>query len=211
MKAALRHVGCLALMLGVPLRAGAAPWPDTTAARTAAEARLQLLQQRLLSQPSATLVLQDWCATYHLAPDPKIVAHRVMGEPKPLPERVRENLLLQPGEAVGYRRVRLLCGDRVLSDADNWYVPDRLTPAMNRLLDQTDTPFGLAVRSLHFKRRTLSSERLWSPPPAAADSGATMAVPDHLLRNVGLLTVAGGSPISEVVETYTSEVLGAPP
>jgi hypothetical protein len=198
-------------MLGVPLRAGAAVWPDTTDARAAAEARLDLLQQQLLSQPSATLVLQDWCAAYHLAPEPKIVAHRVMGAPKPPPERVRENLALKPGEAVGYRRVQLLCGARILSDADNWYVPDRLTPTMNRLLDDTDTPFGLAVRSLHFKRRTLSSERLWSPPPAAAGSGATMAVPDQLLRNVGLLTVASGLPISQVVETYTSEILGAPP
>ncbi len=175
MTAAVWRAGCLGLALGLPLQAAAAVWPATTAARMQAEARLDLLQQRLLSQPSATLVLQGWCATYHLAPEPKIVARRVSGEPKPMPESVRQNLALKPGEAVGYRRVQLLCGDRVLSDADNWYVPDRLTPAMNRLLDDTDTPFGLAVRSLHFKRRTLSSERLWSPPPSSSATARRIA------------------------------------
>jgi chorismate-pyruvate lyase len=167
------------------------------------------LQQELLSQPSATLVLARWCATYRLAPDPQIIAQRVLGAPKQPPESVRQNLALKLGEAVGYRRVQLFCGDRILSDADNWYVPDRLTPAMNQLLDHTDTPFGLAVRSLHFKRKTLSSERLWTP--AASLPGSAMAVPDHVLKNEGLLTVANGLPISQVIENYTALILGPPP
>ena len=33
-----------------------------------------------------------------------------------------------PDEPVAYRHVRLRCGDHVLSEADNWYVPSRLTP-----------------------------------------------------------------------------------
>jgi hypothetical protein len=213
MRAAALRVGLVVLALAVPHAAGAAAagvWPDTPAARATAEARLDGLQQQLMHQPSATLVLGQWCAAYHLAPDPRIVAQRVMGAAKPPTPAVRRNLALKPGEAVGYRRVQLLCGDHILSDADNWYVPDRLTPAMNRLLDQTDTPFGLAVRSLHFRRQTLSSERLWSPKTAPA-AGGVMALPDHLLRNEGLLTVAGGLPISQVIENYTSAVLGTPP
>ena len=213
MRKAAWRVGLLVLALALPRLAGAAArpaWPDTSAARATAAARLDDLQQQLMRQPSATLVLTQWCAAYHLAPEARIVAQRVLGAPKPPPASVRRNLALKPGEAVGYRRVRLLCGDRILSDADNWYVPDRLTPAMNRVLDQTDTPFGLAVRGLHFRRQTLSSERLWSPPVAPAPGGM-LAIPDHLLRNEGLLTVAGGVPISQVVETYTAAILGTPP
>lgn len=165
-----------------------------------AAARLALLQQELRDHPSATRVLGDWCARYHLAADPRIVAERVAGPPKPAPDSVRRNLLLSPGEALGYRRVQLLCGGRVLSDADNWYVPDRLTPAMNALLDHSDTPFGLAVAGLHFRRQTISSDILWHP--------GTRPMPDHVLRNVGLLTAESGTPISQVIENYTPAVLG---
>ena len=122
---------------------------------------------------------------------------------------MRRNLALKPGEAVGYRRVQLFCGPHILSDADNWYVPDRLTPAMNRLLDESDTPFGLAVRSLDFKRQTLSSQKLWAP--AASPDGAWLVLPEHVLRNEGLLTVGNGLPISQVIENYTVQILGPPP
>jgi hypothetical protein len=210
MKGARWGAGLLVLTLGAPIAAAAAEWPDTPAARATATARIEQLQRQLMSQPSATLVLAHWCAAYHLAAAPHITAQRVLGPPRPLPDRVRLNLALKPGEPVGYRRVQLLCGNRILSDADNWYVPDRLTAAMNQLLDHTDTPFGLAVRSLHFKRRTLSSETLWVPT-ASPKPGAMMTVPDHLLRNEGLLTVAGGLPISQVIEKYTAQILGAPP
>jgi chorismate-pyruvate lyase len=184
-------------------------WPDTAASRAEAGSRLDRLQQALLHEPSATLVLERWCAEYHIAPEAKIVAHRVDGSPKPVPESVRRNLDLKAGEALGYRRVQLFCGNHILSDADNWYVPDRLTPAMNSLLDHTDTPFGLAVKSLHFHRRTISSDRLWNP--ASAPALATLTIPEHVLRNVGLLTVAGGLPISQVIESYTGAVLGSAP
>lgn len=165
-----------------------------------AAVRLALLQRELLDHPSATRVLGAWCARYHLAADPRIVAERVQGPPKPAPDSVRHNLALRPGEALGYRRVQLLCGTQVLSDADNWYVPDRLTPAMNALLDHSDTPFGLAVAGLHFRRRMISSDILWHP--------GDPAMPEHVLRNVGLLTAETGAPISQVIENYTAAVLG---
>lgn len=177
-------------------------WLASPAARAAAAARLGLLQKDLLDHPSATRVLGAWCARYQLAPDPKIIAERVQGRPKPAPDSVQRNLALRPGEKLGYRRVQLLCGGQVLSDADNWYVPDRLTPAMNALLDHSDTPFGLAVAGLHFRRQTISSEILWHAGDAA--------MPDHVLRNVGLLTAETGAPISQVIENYTAAVLGKP-
>jgi chorismate-pyruvate lyase len=212
MNGALWRAGLLVLALVAPIAAAAGPvqWPNTPAALDAAQSRIGQLQQQLMTHPSATLVLAQWCATYHLAPANQILAKRVAATPALLPEGVRLRLRLQPGEAAGFRRVQLLCGDHVLSDADNWYVPSRLTPEMNQLLDQTDTPFGMAVRSLHFKRRTLSSAILWRPPGRSAP-GSVIVFPDHLLRNEALLTVPGGLPISLVIENYTAAVLGAPP
>ena len=77
----------------------------------------------------------------------------------------RRLLGVPPGEPVRYRHVRLVCGDKLLSEADNWYVPARLTPEMNRLLDETDTPFGRVIRDLNFRRETLSARVLWQPLP----------------------------------------------
>jgi chorismate-pyruvate lyase len=97
---------------------------------------------------------------------------------------------------VAYRRVRLGCGADILSEADNWYLPDRLTPDMNRKLDQTDTPFGLAVRPLNFSRRTLAAKH--SPDV------------EHVLEIRAVLVSASGAPFSYVVEDYTRNLALTP-
>ena len=120
-------------------------------------------------------------------------------------------------DAIRHRRVGLRCGDRVVSEADNWYLPARLTAAMNRELDTTDVPFGRAVRSLDFRRRTLSSRLLWLPllPASGADEGlgaelASPVIPYHVLVHRAVLTLSDGAPFSFLVETYTREILPLP-
>jgi hypothetical protein len=138
-------------------------------------------------------------------------------EKQPSPEQ-REELGVAPAEPIRYRRVRLLCGTALLSEADNWYVPSRLTPEMNRLLDTTDTPFGKVVLALHFRRHTLSSKLLWLPLPegwemnaaAANDGAADFSLPPELLEHRAVLSLPDGTPFSEVVETYTNNVLAFP-
>jgi hypothetical protein len=44
------------------------------------------------------------------------------------PAGVPQILGVDPDEPVRFRRVPLKCGDHVLSEAENWYVPSRLTP-----------------------------------------------------------------------------------
>jgi chorismate-pyruvate lyase len=217
--------GCALVMLG-SLHAGAdelSPartpnWTGSFVARVEALALLQTLNAELLSHSSATLTLEHWCEAHRLASSPRIVAERVPGVDKaPSPEQ-RQELGVTSTEPVRYRRVRLLCGSVVLSEADNWYVPARLTPEMNRLLDTTDTPFGRAVQSLQFRRRTLSATALWRPLPegwemnaAAANVGATaLPMPPNLLEHRAILSLPDGTPFSEVVETYTSNVLAFP-
>lgn len=196
-------------------------WPDTPLGRVEVLAILQSLNATLLSHDSATLVLDEWCARHRLAPPgTRIVAERVRSSEKPPTVAQRRDLQIGETDAVRYRRVRLRCGEHVLSEADNWYVPARLTPAMNAALDSTDIAFGRAVQALHFRRRTLSARLLWSPLPADWDMagaptprepGRFLPIPDRLIEHRAILTLPNGTPFSEVVETYTDATLAFPP
>jgi chorismate-pyruvate lyase len=216
--------GLLLLALGPALaadalsRPAAAPWSGSHATRLAALALLQSLNADLLSHDSATLTLERWCAAHRLATPATVVADRVRDVDKQPTVEVRTFLGASAAEPVKYRRVRLRCGDRVMSEADNWYVPARLTPAMNDALDASDIPFGKAVQALNYRRRTLSAQLLWSPlpegwetsPPPRTQGSATLDVPPQVLQHKAVLTLPDGTPFSHVVETYTSEVLGFP-
>jgi hypothetical protein len=46
---------------------------------------------------------------------------------------------------------------------------------------------------------------------APGDGTGALAVPDHLLEHRAVLSTPDGEPFSEVVETYTSDVLSFPP
>lgn len=94
-------------------------------------------------------------------------------------------------EPIGFRRVRLMVGGAVLSEADNWFVPGRLTPAMRAALDHSDTPFGRVIAPLAPRRETLACERLAADP---------------VLRVRALVLGGDGTPLAEVVELYRSAV-----
>ncbi|MBS7541742.1 hypothetical protein [Ancylobacter oerskovii] len=211
----------LAVGLHVPafaFEAGGPVWPDTSLARLQAYALVQTLNAELLSNPSATLTLDRWCASHRLAPaDSKIVAGRVRDADKPADAAIREWLGAGPQEPVAYRRVRLACGGRVLSEADNWYRPALLTPEMNRQLETTDAAFGRVVRPLGFSRSTLSAKLLWQPLPDGWEMGAPIPagtggldVPPFLLEHRAVLKRPDGQAFSVVVETYTREILAFP-
>ncbi|SFR91661.1 chorismate lyase [Dyella sp. OK004] len=193
-------------------------WTDDPLSRMKAMAMLQSLNADLLSHPSATLTLERWCGAHHLARDAKVVARRVKGVDKPLPDGAREQLGIGADEAVSYRQVQLVCGNLVLSEADNWYVPARLSAEMNHELDSTDVPFGKVVQSLHFRRQTLSAELLWSPLPQGWDDGVALppgthgplVIPAHVLQHRAVLVGQDNRAISLVVESYTSNVLAMP-
>ena len=123
-------------------------WPDTAITRLQALALLQSLNADLLSHDSATLTLDRWCETHHLQSPAKIVAERDRSIDKPATDEQRKILQVSASEPIRYRRVRLACGAHVLSEADNWYVPSRLTAEMNKQLDTSDIAFGRAVQAV---------------------------------------------------------------
>ena len=178
----------------------ARPWPGTFLGRLEALALVETLNATLLGARSATFTLDRWCGDHHLADDTKIKARLVRGIDKPPTPEQRQRLQVDPGEPVKFRHVELACGDHILSEADNWYVPGRLTAEMNRLLDTTDTPFGRAVADLKPYRRTFSAEVHWHPlpegwemrpPPAEA---GTLTIPPHLFEHRALLFNADQKP-----------------
>jgi chorismate-pyruvate lyase len=179
-------------------------------------ALLQTLNADLLSHDSATLTLERWCGDHRLAEPPRIVARRVRDVSKPVPDDLRALLKVGAEEPVGYRHVQLMCGAHVFSEADNWYVPGRLTADMNQRLNTTDEPFGKVVQALHFQRRTLSADLLWSPLPAGWEMRGTQAaaaadrsplrIPGTVLRHRAVLIDAAQQPFSTVVETYTNQL-----
>jgi hypothetical protein len=125
---------------------------------------------------------------------------------------------LGAGEHIAYRKVQLIHGETVLCEASNWYVPERLTPAMNESLGATDIPFGRAVAGLGPFRQTISSASRWQagqPAPAVlfdhhavvlTESGQIFAeVEEHFVQGLllfvrqppGLRTAEDGSHLQE--------------
>jgi chorismate-pyruvate lyase len=204
------------------LRAQESPrWPDTPVVRLEALALLQTLNADILASRSATRTLESWCGAHHLAPEARLVAQLLPESSRPLSDEQRRRLQLGDNGEVKYRRVQLRCGSHVLSEADNWYVPARLTPEMNRLLETTDTPFGRVVESLEPYRRTFAVKMLWAPLPAdwesargrpqAVRSRGALAIPEALFEHHAVLYTSDNEPFAEVTETYRRDLLAFPP
>ena len=197
-----------------------AAWSDSFTTRLEALALLQSLNADLLSHDSETLTLDRGCAAHHLAEPATVAAERVHDVNKLPTAAQRELLRVSPTEPIGYRRVKLHCGAHVLSEADNWYVPSRLTTQMNQALEHSDIAFGRAIQALHFQRHTLTAALLWAPLPAgwemrapdqlaqaARAQAARLDIPPYVLQHTAVLTLPDGTPISTVTESYTSQVL----
>ncbi len=221
MKTAGRYLVVAAALIALaPLQAQESAWPDTFTARLEALALMQTLNAEILGSRSATQILENWCRDHRLAREPKILAHMVTGVAKIPTAEQRQRLEVSATDEVKYRRVQLRCGAHVLSEADNWYVPGRLTPEMNRLLETTDTPFGKAIESLEPYRRTFAVTLLWAPLPAGwerepaalpASSGRALAIPAALFEHRAVLYTRSGKPFSEVTEVYQRQILAFPP
>lgn len=196
---------------------GMAGWPDTEAARRKVFALAQSLSAELLASHSATSTLEQWCRRNDSAAEATIRARRVAGLDKPASAEQRNRLEVGPRERVVYRRVELAFGDRVLSEAENWYVPSRLTAEIQKILADSDTPFGRAVFDLNPVREPFAVEVFWPPQNLEAAVAAPdhpereLAIPWRLFQHRALVLGDNRRPLSEVSETYTREILALGP
>lgn len=161
-----------------------------------ADDAIQRLEAQLMAAPSATQFLTCKCASLKLASPAVIHAVRDKNMDVEAGSGVRKLLDVGSNARLRYRRVKLVCGNHVLSEADNWYVPDRLTPDMNHALDTTDVPFGAVVKPLNFHRKPIKMEALTDPA--------------HGLRVTALLVTGRGEPFSVVIENYSRALTGNP-
>jgi chorismate-pyruvate lyase len=212
-----RTLALLVLLVALPLSAQHAhEWRDTHRSRVEILALVQTLNADILASASATRSLERWCRDHRMAAEPRIVARLIPGAAKMPSAEQLQRLQVSGPEELRYRHVELRCGAHVLSEADNWYVPARLTPEMNRLLETTDTPFGPVVQMLQPYRRTVSTTILWSPlapgwahrrRPRAWWSKRRLLIPKELFEHRAVLYTIDHQPFAEVRETYQSQIL----
>jgi hypothetical protein len=204
-------------------RIDAPRWPDTKLGRLETFALIEQLNGELLASRSATTTLENWCGKHHMASPARVIAIQERGAAREATAEDRAALDVSPTEPLRYRHVSLSCGGHVLSDAENWYVPSRLTPDMNHALDTTETPFGRVIAPLKPTRQTLSVERLWSPLPEDWENGAAanpgdnnpshdvperlLTIPPDVFRDRAVVLDGSQRPVALVMETYKKGVL----
>ena len=211
----------VSLCAAVPLLAFAqtgSTWFDTFESRLEMLALTQTLNAEILASSSATQSLEKWCRDHNMAADPIIVARVIAGIDKVPTVEQLQRLQVTSISDVKYRRVELRCGSHVFSEADNWYVPSRLTAEMNKLLETSETPFGKAVQSLRPYRRTFAVTILWSPLPTGweqqrrvsaqpREPARELVLPKDLLEHRAILYTSDHQPFSEVNERYQGQLL----
>ena len=142
------------------------------------EDNICLLRRHLLSHTTATAALAAWCE------------RRGIGS-GPIQTSVLQRAVSSRGARdVGYRRVKLLRGDAVLSFAEIRYRCDVLNPAMTRTLEQTKSPFGEVVAPLD-PRRVTTFARFCADPLA-----------EIVLFHHATVLDRCGRPIARVRESY---------
>lgn len=156
------------------------------------------LERMLASHDSATAALEQWCEQQGLANPAKVVAEQAPGQLVAEPADLRQLLAVGTGEVLGSRHVRLTCGGRLLSQAQNWYVPARLTAEMNAQLASTTTPFGKVAAPLGFRRELIETRRGAGPDCPAGT----------ILFQRAVLRLPDGRPLAHVLECYAGSALG---
>ncbi|MEJ2458933.1 MAG: hypothetical protein P8Y58_12650 [Novosphingobium sp.] len=160
----------------------------------AAQPTLEAFEAALRRHDSATLALEEWCATRGIADPARITARSISAASNDPPRSMRNRLQLSRGETFAMRNVRLACGQTVLSVAWNWYVPSRLTPEMNKALARSDTPFGKVVAPLRFRRQPLETMR----------GRAENCPEDTISTHRAMLILPDGRPLAYLIECYTA-------
>lgn len=203
----------------LPASQGSAIWPTDVMARLEATALLQSLNVELLTGDSEKQTLEHWCVSHRLVSNPQIAIERVLDAEELPTEAQRKMLATAEKEPVRHRKVRVRCGSSVLLEADDWYLPSRVSPQVNALLEGTELPLQRAVQIAHFKRRTLSATLLWPQLPELGELGSAKGVtesqaigplPARVLTHHVLLMLPDGRPFGEIQANYMGNVLAFP-
>lgn len=165
--------------------------------------RLARFQSLLLESDSASAVLADWAGSDRPHGHAPLTARKLQGPDRPTTADLRARLDVEEREPIHHRRVCLVATGRVMSVAENWYVPARLSAAMLTELTQGATPFGKVIAELEPRRKTLSIEQLVQMEEIAEGTRP----PRWLLLVNALVIDKYGQPLCEVSEAYSRNIL----
>ncbi|MEZ5938365.1 MAG: hypothetical protein R3C52_09100 [Hyphomonadaceae bacterium] len=176
-------------------------------------ASLERLNADLLASASATLTLEAWCMSHKMASPAIITVERDTTTRHSIDAEQRHRLGIGPDVPIEYRNVKLKCGNHVLSEAENWYVPSRLSPEMNAELTETNIPYGKVIHSLRPFRRTFLMKRDWDVLGQEGECRETRCVAkswpcDETAFTHHALVISGENiPLAEVRENYKLELI----
>ena len=182
-------------------------------------AAVDALARHIASHSTATAALNAWCAQRMARQHGSIVA-RVLVDEDADPASYKGSLTIEHGEPLRYRKVALVWGDATVSEAENWYLPDRLPLRMRSQLLNTNLPFGQVVRDLQPRRTSVA---IYSDDDLAKGGFGPEQCIDRLRGVVGfspvksfvlhisavLTSAVSGLVIAEVHEHYRRELIEA--
>ncbi len=142
---------------------------------------IESLHAALLAADSATSVLEAFFGA--------VTVQRRAVPPSPN-DGLHERLRLSPDDVLRHRAVWLLAGDKTLSQAELWYVANRLPAEQVQRLEESNTPFGRLMKPIGLKRTVLEARLC----PAEDECALT---------HRALLTAPSGLPVAEVYERYS--------
>jgi chorismate-pyruvate lyase len=171
-------------------------------------------QNFLHSHATATAALMAWCRERRLD-DAEALTVAVLCDCAADPADYDGPLRLATGETLQYRRVRLAWGDLVISEAENFYVPQRLPEDMRAALHHGAKPFGAVVADLSPQRTTLAmltNDDLAHSGEEAARCRAQLAAggfapAEAYALHLTAVMSAGGVELAELREHYPRELL----
>jgi uncharacterized protein YjiS (DUF1127 family) len=188
--------------------AGNQPVPASPAK---AAALVRELSDHLLHASTATEALHAWCAAHGLSAGPITAVKQDPDRHRYADDDVLDELRPARHERIAYRCVRLVRGLVVLSEADNWFIPERLPMAVRIALEATDLPFGAAIARLRPSRRTYFVR---FPELRTASKAGTGGYPACLppsmpiLEHKAVVLDQNRQPLSVVSERYCAALLG---
>ncbi len=196
----------------------AKPWRDSYTTRLEALALLQSLNADLLSHDSATLTLDRWCGTHRLAEPAKIRRRARARRGEGADPDQREILGVSATEPLHYRRVRLEV--RIARALGSGQLVRAVAPHTGDESAAGDERHR--VRSRRAGARSSAAVRCpqscsgrlyrrggtWVAPSCEGRKPLESAL--YVIQHKAVLTLPDGTPFSEVVETYTAEVLAFP-
>jgi len=174
--------------------------------------RIQELSTCLINGSTATGTLQAWCEEHHLSKGPISIICRHHAPASRIDDDILDQLEARPREPIWYRRVQLVRGSLPLSEAENWFVPQRLPPEIAEVLATTDVPFGQAIAPLKPFRRTLSVRVPALRPGCSAEQLSGMCrierrLPAVVLEHEAVVLGKIGTPLAVVREHYRAELV----